>query len=186
MSWLSRLLGRAELPAGFPGRLDPDERVVAAATTGEGDPLVVTSHGLWLAEPDGGARRVGWHLVSKAAWQSGTLTVTEAAEVDVVEGAVLITDRPPRRLRLADPGRVPETVQARVESSIRSRHHRTLPGGGAWFVQRKVPGQDGIVLQVRPDPGTDDAALRRVAGTVAATISRPQPPGGPDPRTGRR
>ena len=76
MSWLSRLLGRAELPAGFPGRLDPDERVVAAATTGEGDPLVVTSHGLWLAEPDGGARRVGWHLVSKATWQSGTLTVT--------------------------------------------------------------------------------------------------------------
>ena len=138
--------------------------MLAAASTVDGGPLVVTSLGLWLPEPDGGARRVGWHLISKATWQSGTLTVTEAAEVDVVEGAVLIADRPPRRLRLADPGRVPETVQARVEASIRSRHHRTLPGGGAWFVQRKVPGQDGIVLQVRPDPGTDDAAVRRVAG----------------------
>ena len=40
-------------------------------------------------------------------------------------------------------------------------------------MQRKVPGRDGIVLQVRPDPGTDEAAVRRVAGTVAATISRP-------------
>ena len=71
---------------------------------------------------------------------------------------MLIADLPPQRLRLAEPGRVPEMVHARVEGSINSRHHRDLPGGGAWFVQRKVPGRDGIVMQVRADPGTDEAA----------------------------
>ena len=62
--------------------------------------------------------------------------------------------------------------QARVEASIRSRHHRDLPGGGAWFVQRKVPGRDGTVLQARPDPGTDPAVVARVAAEVVRTLSR--------------
>jgi len=61
-------------------------------------------------------------------------------------------------------------VHVRVNGSIRSRHRRDLPGGGAWFVQRKVPGRDGIVLQVRPDPGTDEDAVQRVATEVAAKI----------------
>ena len=64
---------------------------------------------------------------------------------------------------------MPEAVHARVTGSIRSRHHRDLPGGGAWFVQRKVPGRDGIVLQVRADPGTDTDVVRQVARDVAAT-----------------
>jgi hypothetical protein len=172
MSLLDRLLGRVEVPAGFTGRLDPEDRLLAAAGTDAG-PLLVTAFGLWLPEPDGSARRVGWHLVNKASWQSGTLTVTEAEELEVVEGAMLIADRPPRRLRLPEPGRVPEMVHARVEGSIRSRHHRPLPGGGAWFVQRKVPGRDGVLLQVRADPGTDESAVRRLAASVAATLPRP-------------
>ena len=87
--------------------------------------------------------------------------------------AVLLADRPARRFRLAEPGRVPEVVHARVEGSIRSRHHRDLPGGGAWFVQRKVPGRDGTVLQVRPDPGTDPAVVAQVAADVARSLRRP-------------
>jgi hypothetical protein len=173
MSLLNRLLGRAELPAGFTGRLDADEHVLAAATTGDDAPVVVTSLGLWWPDPDGTQRRIGWHLINKASWQQGGITLIEAEQVDVVDGALLITDRPPRRLRLVEPGRVPETVHARVEGSIKSRHHRELPGGGAWFVQRKVPGRDGVQLQVRPDPGTDEQALRRVAGQVATMIGQP-------------
>jgi hypothetical protein len=57
-----------------------------------------------------------------------------------------------------------------VTSSIRYRHHRELPGGGAWFVQRSVPGRDGLLLQVRADPGTDPAAVRRVATEVAGQL----------------
>lgn len=169
MRFLRRLLGREEVPADVAGRLAADEHVVAVAALGDGGHLVVTSHGLWLPDAEG-ARRVGWHLVSKATWKSGSLTVVEAEEIETIGGAVLLTDRPPRRLRLTEPGRVPETVHARVEASIRSRHHRDLPGGGAWFVQRKVPGRDGIVLQVRPDPGTDVAVVRQVVADVERTL----------------
>jgi hypothetical protein len=169
VSFLRRLLGREDVPAEVEGRLAADERVLAVAELGGGGHLVVTSRGLWLPSDDG-VRLVGWHLVSKASWQAGALTVIEAQETETIGGAVLLADLPPRRLRLADPGRVPETVHARVEASIRSRHHRDLPGGGAWFVQRKVPGRDGVVLQARPDPGTDPAVVRQVVADVVRSL----------------
>jgi hypothetical protein len=165
-----RLLGDG-LPEGFAGRLEADERVLAVGRTAEGAHLVVTSWGLWLPD-DGGPRRVGWHLVSRAVWRNGVLAVVEAREVSEIDGAVLLADRPARRFRLAAAARVPEAVHARVEASIRSRHHRDLPGGGAWFVQRRVAGRDGTVLQVRPDPGTDPAVVAQVAADVARTLGR--------------
>jgi hypothetical protein len=174
---LRRLLSDG-LPDGFAGRLEPDERVLAVARTTDGAHLVVTSWGLWLppvaSEPAGGPRRVGWHLVSRAVWKTGTLAVIEAVEegiaVDGGPGAVLLSDLPAQRFRLAEAGGVPEAVHARVEGSIRSRHHRDLPQGGAWFVQRKVPGRDGTVLQVRPDAGTDPALAAQVAADVVRTL----------------
>lgn len=165
---IRRVLGRGELPDGFGATLEPDERVLAVAVLTGGGHLVVTSWGLWILSDDG-VRRVGWHLVSRAAWGNGAIELVEADE-EPAGGAVLLVDRPVRRLRLAEPGRVPEIVHERVTGSIRSRHHRDLPGGGAWFVQRKVPGRDGIVLQVRPDPGTDVAAVRQVAADAAAAL----------------
>jgi hypothetical protein len=167
---LRRLLGDG-LPEGFTGTLEPDERVLAVAATADGAHLVVTSWGLWLPEPDG-PRRVGWHLVSRAVWKNGALAVVEAVEEEI-DGAVLLADRPAQRFRLVDAGRVPEAVHARVEGSIRSRHHRDLPGGGAWFVQRKVPGRDGTVLQVRPDAGTDRDVVVQVVADVSRTLGRP-------------
>jgi hypothetical protein len=172
--FLGRVFGRfvgRELPEGFPGKLVAEERVVGVATLAEGGHVVATSLGLWLADGDG-ARRVGWHLVSKATWENGLLAVVEAEETGTVEGAVLLADRPPRRLRLAEPGGVPEAVHARVTGSIRSSHHRDLPGGGAWVVQRSVAGRDGIVLQVRADPGTDPNAVRSLATQVADQVRR--------------
>jgi hypothetical protein len=169
-----RLLGGEALPDGFPGRLEADERVLATARTADDAHLVVTSWGLWIPEGEG-VRRIGWHLVSRAAWKGGALIVVEAEEAEEPEelgGAVLLADRPARRFRLVEPGRLPEAVHERVEGSIRSRHHRDLPGGGAWFVQRRVPGRDGTVLQVRPDPGTDPALVARLAADVARSLPR--------------
>jgi hypothetical protein len=163
------LLGRDALPEGFTGRLEGDERLLTSATVTGGGHVVVTSWGLWLPGED---RRVGWHRVSKASWNAGALEVIEADEDELASGVVLLADRPARRLRLAEPGRVPEVVHERVTASIRTRHHRDLPGGGAWFVQRKVPGRDGVLLQVRPDPGTDAGAVRRLAVEVARSLGR--------------
>ena len=174
---LRRILRGDGLPDGFAGRLEPEERVLAMASTADGGHLVVTSWGLWIPDGDG-VRRVGWHLVSRASWRNGALALVEADEVEEIASgdgprAVLLADRPARRFRLTEPGRVPEAVQARVEGSFRSRHHRDLPGGGAWFVQRKIAGRDGTVLQVRPDPGTDPALVAGLAADVARSLRQP-------------
>ncbi len=167
MSVLRKLLRRDGVPAAVAAALDADEHVLAAAALTGGGQLVATSRGLWL--PDG-PRRLGWHLISKATWGNGAIALVEAQEVDDLGGAVLITDLGVVRLRLAAPGRVPQVVHERVTASIRSRHHRDLPGGGAWFVQRRVAGRDGVVLQVRPDPGTDEAAMAQVARDSARKL----------------
>ncbi len=164
MSWLDRLLRRPALPEGV--GLEPDELVVAVADVAGGGQVVATSRGLWL--PD--ARRLRWHLIGKATWAGGALGITAVREVETVGGAVLIADEEPRRLRLVTPGRVPEAVHRRVTGSIKTRHHRDLPGGGAWFVQRSVAGRDGVVLQVRADPGTDIEVVRQVAGEVGRRL----------------
>jgi hypothetical protein len=172
--WWRRLIDRATgraLPEGFTGELAAEEYVLAVAELRGGGHLVATSYGLWLPHGEG-HRRIGWHLLSKATWSGGTLAVIEAEEIGTAGSAVLLRDRPAARFVLAEPGRVPEAVQRRVTGSIRSRHHQELPGGGAWFVQRRVPGQDGIVLQVRVDQGTDLALVRRIAGEVGATIDQ--------------
>ncbi len=166
--FLSRLLNGS--PKGFTGELDPTEAVAAWAAVAGGH-LVATSLGLWVPDEDG-PRRIGWHLVSKATWQSGVFTVVQADEAERAGDAVVLTDRAPLRFTVELPGKLPKAVHRRVEDSIRTRHHRELPGGGAWFVQRKVPGHDGTVLQVRPDPGTDAELVREIAGEVAGKLGR--------------
>lgn len=175
---LQRITGGRTAPSGFAGTLDPDERVVGVAGLAGGGHLVLTQFGVWV--PEGAVvRRVGWHLVSRAVWDRSALLLTEAVSTGTVGGAMLLDDLPPRRFTLVEPGRVPEEVRARVTRSIRSSQYVELPGGGAWFVQRKIPGQDGLVLQVRPDPGTSADAVRRVADEVAGQLPPPssQPPG---------
>ncbi|MGW5717330.1 hypothetical protein ACWEVP_14285 [Amycolatopsis sp. NPDC003865] len=171
MSWLRRLLGD-RTPPDFAGSLDPGEDVVDSAPVEGGGYLVVTALGLWV--PDGGgARRVGWHLVGKAAWADGVFTLTESSEVGTAGSAVVLADLPPVRFRLPAPGKVPRETYQRVEGSIRSRHRQEIGAGGAWFVQRKIPGRDGSVLQVRPDPGTDPGLVAAIAEQVAAKLVNP-------------
>ena len=168
MSWMDKVL-RQGAPEGFPGKLDPQENVLAAAKATDGGHMLATSYGLWLPEGEG-TRRIGWHLISKATWGNGSLAVIEAKEDGHAGAAVLLSDLPVRRYKLAKPGKVPQVVQERVTGSIKTRHRQEFPGGGAWFVQRKVPGQDGFVLQARPDPGTDRDSVATVAEKVAAVI----------------
>lgn len=171
-SWLrrfmARLSGTAALPEGFAGRLETDEHVLAVADSQDG-PVVATHLGLWVPGGDG-TRRIGWHLLSKATWNGGELGLVEAEETGDAGGAVLLRDLPRRRLALTSAGRLPDVVHTRVTSSIKSSQHRDLAGGGAWFVQRKVPGRDGIVLQVRADTDADETAVAEVAAEVARRI----------------
>jgi hypothetical protein len=174
--WRRLWPGGRGLPAGFAAPLEPDERVVAVAELAGGGHLVLTQLGVWV--PEGTvARRVGWHLISKAVWDSDSLLLTEAVSTGTAGQAVLLRDLPPRRFVLAAPGKVPQAVRERVTRSIRHSQHQELPGGGAWFVQRRIPGRDGAVLQVRADPGTSEAAVHELACAIAARLPQPVPPG---------
>ncbi|GAA3437024.1 hypothetical protein [Kutzneria kofuensis] len=163
MSWLRRRL--TGIPEGFAGELAENESVAASGTSG-GEPVVATSLGLWLP----GEERLGWHLISKATWDGAALTVIAAVESGTAGSAVLLTDQPPRRYPLEQPGKLPQAVQRRVTGSIVDRHRHELPGGGVWFVRRRVPGQDGTVLQVRADAGADPAAVAKLAEKVSERL----------------
>jgi hypothetical protein len=171
----SLLTGREPVPEGFTGTLDEGERVIADGRGPRGSIVLATDLGLWLppAASGEGARRIAWHLVTKAVWASGALEVTEAEEAEeLAGGVVLLADRPPRRVPLTTPGRLPETVHARVTGAVKDSQHHDLgsaDGGGAWFVQRRVPGA-GIVLHVRPDPGSDLDSVRTVAAGVGEKL----------------
>lgn len=114
-------------------------------------------------------------MISKATWGGGALVLIEAIEDTRAGDAVILQDQPAVRFVFVQSGKLPDVIHARVTKSIVSRHRQELPGGGGWFVQRRIPGQDGVVLQVRPDKGTDGDAVRRVAQEVAAKLSLMKP-----------
>jgi len=144
-----RVLGREVLPEGFAGELDRDEHVVALADVRSGGHLVVTNRGVWFP---GETERVSWHLVSKATWTDGAMTFVVADAEDLGK-AFLLHDGPPRRFAIGEPGKVPKAVHERVTQSIVSRERaRMADGREAWVLERRVPGRDGTVRQIRPDP----------------------------------
>ncbi|GLZ47110.1 hypothetical protein Acsp06_32950 [Actinomycetospora sp. NBRC 106375] len=166
------LTGREPMPEGFTGTLDEGERVIADGRGPRGSIVLATDLGLWLPPAASGeaAVRIAWHLVTKATWAGGALEVIEAQEAEELDGGVvLLADLPPRRVPLTDPGKLPETVHRRVTAAVKDSQHHEVADGGAWFVQRRAPGA-GIVLHVRPDPGTDLDAVRSVAAGVGERL----------------
>jgi hypothetical protein len=106
---------------------------------------------LWVPGEQG-HRRIGWHLISKAAWDGRTLAVVEADEIGRQDEAVLIADRPPQRFPLPEPGAIPQVVHTRVTGSVVHSERRQHPDGhGDLLIRRRVPGHDGIQLQIRRD-----------------------------------
>jgi hypothetical protein len=74
------------------------------------------------------------------------LTVIEADEVGRDGDAVLIADRGPQRFALPEPASVPELVHTRVTRSV--LHSERSPSGDL-VVRRRVPGRDGVQIQIR-------------------------------------
>jgi hypothetical protein len=156
---------RERPPSDAISQLDPDERVVSwarlvdGARLADGDAVVVaTPRGLWL--PSGpGYRRVGWELIDKAVWSDGVLSIVEAEVID----DLLLRDRPPLSLKLAEPRDLPPTVRKRVETSVVRSEVLAVAGGAARFVARRVPGRDGVTWWARLEAGTRDTAATRAS-----------------------
>ncbi|NHC45028.1 hypothetical protein [Motilibacter aurantiacus] len=120
--------------------LEPGERLLTSALTAAGEPVGVTDRALLLP----GAERLPWHLVLEAAYAGDTCTLT----VTAVAGARHV-------LALPDPGRVPEAVRERVQSSILVSRRVAVAGErGVLVAVRRVP-DAAPAWQVRPEPGVD-------------------------------
>ncbi|NHC12589.1 hypothetical protein [Motilibacter deserti] len=136
--------------------LEPGERVLTAEADENGGTVAVTDRALLLP----GAERLPWHLVLAAGWDADEAQL----RVTGVDGARWT-------VRLPDPGRVPEAVRERVQSSIVARRRVTLVGErGVLVAVRRMPDSEDLVWQVRPEAGIDlrDPAVReRVDDAVA-------------------
>jgi hypothetical protein len=161
MALLSR---RGRPPVEMTQLLDADERMVSFADTADGAVVVATSRGLWWPFPSG-PRRIGWHLIDKAVWRDGVLTVTEAEVVN----ELLLVERDPVSLALEVPRNLPPTVRKRVQNSVMRSELAAVPGGAARFVARRVPGINGISWWARLQADTPDSPVVRAA--VSARIA---------------
>jgi len=153
-----RLFGRRERPPDDAlARLDPDERVVSWGSAPGGAAVLATPLGLWMP---GASERLPWHLVDKATWRDGVLTLVPAVDT----GGGVLQEQPARAVRLETPRDLPDTVRVRVQKAIAFTRHHPLPGQrrGVRVVGRRVPGGDGVSWQLVFDPGVDrdDPAVR--------------------------
>jgi len=151
MGMLDKLRARRGEPP--PGSLPPlgqEEYVVAWAQSPLGV-VAATSLGLWWPSADG-PRRIGWHLIDKATWQDGVLSVTEAEEIE----ELLLLDRRPLRVALTEPRDLPPAIRKRVEASIVHNEQVAVGGGTARIVARHVPGRDGVQWRARLSSGATD------------------------------
>lgn len=137
--------------------LGSGERVLAAATTADGDTLLATAERLLLVTHEELRWGHPWSHVETAGWDG------EAGILDLrwLDGSATLVD-------LGDGAgpRLPEVVRERVESSVVTSQRVEVAGrGGARLVVRRAG--DGLRLQVVPDAGTrlDDPA-------VAAAVER--------------
>jgi hypothetical protein len=133
------LFRRRRLPQSYRDLFARGERTLAwaARADGPGTGLVVaTNLGLWIDR-----ERIGWHEISKAKWDNPVLVITMTEVVDGDVDPVVIRDRTPLKLTLADPGHLPHQVYQRVTHSIVSSE---LQPDGSRLVGRRMPGVDGV------------------------------------------
>jgi hypothetical protein len=160
MRLLDKLLGIERLPGDDGPPLTDGERTTAWAADQPLAPstlaiAVATNRALWLrdaGEATGWARLV-WADVHKATWTGDVLTIIPGLEVE----PGVVTDGPPRLLRLAEPRNLPKEVRARVTRSVAHTSHYKLSGtsGGVRVVARRIPGEDGLSWVLRFDSGVD-------------------------------
>ena len=163
---------RRRLPADLTPALERDERVLAWASTDEGEAVIATNRGLWLPL-DGKSGRLGWYEVNKATWADGVLTVVAASAEPLTPDSDIsvTTDSAPASFSLPKPGPLPKRVRERVTASVAYTNLHQLPGGGAArVVARRISGRDGLSWFVRyegpvnrDDPGVISTTSELVA-----------------------
>lgn len=171
---------RGAIPPVLAQVLAPEERILAGARVVDGRLLAATRHGLLLTDGEQ-VTRWAWHLISRARLSAGALQVTVGQQLAVWFGDItVLVDDPPRDLPLGHATRLTDIVHERVRRSVAASRRVDWPGAGGWVTLRRVAGRDGLVAQVRLDPGAD-AEADGFASAVAFTVGEIWPEGVPRP-----
>ncbi len=169
---------RRVLPPPLRAALREEEHIQAVADLTDGTLLAASRFGLWHV--NGGEVSVtGWEFVAKARLTGSVLSVIATHHVgDLPDGTVVLADDSLREHVLAGRSSLTDVVHNRVRRSVVASRHFDHPGGGGWVVLRRVPGRDGLVTQVRLDPGADpaDPGFGDAVAALAAELT-----GGPTP-----
>ena len=169
---------RRTLPPPLTAALDEDEHIQAFADLTDGNWLAVSRFGLWHGDGNTAAR-IGWEAISKARLDGSVLSVIPTRRIgEFPDGTTVLTDDATREHVLSSRGALTDIVHTRVRRSVAASRQVSYPGGGGWVVLRRVPGRDGVVTQLRLDPGADPAApgLAEAVAAVAAELGSGQRP----------
>lgn len=180
-------LGRAAMPSELRAALEPGERILAWVHTGHDAVLAASRLGLWTVTDDAAAR-TAWHHISKARLLDTVLYLTVADEVATwPDGTVMVRDRAETAHRPERATSLTDSIHQRVRASVVASRYLPWPGAGGWVVLRRIAGADGLVAQVRLDPGADQAAdgFGAAVGAVLddlwpAEVQRPYRPAVPN------
>jgi hypothetical protein len=159
-------------------QLGAGERVLAWSPLAGGGVAVATVEGLRVLTPRGQVLHREWLQVRQASWEaaSGTLALAWVASRQLTA------------LELTAPGRFPDVVHERVQSTLLlSREVPTRGGRNVWVALRRAGGGE-VLTQVVPSPGArlDDPevaeqvrraerALRDEAGAAFGTVRDADP-----------
>lgn len=158
------------MPTELREALEPGERVIAAGKCADDVILAASRFGLWFVS-GGAARRVGWHLISRARLAQGVLYLVIADEIaQWPDGTVVLRDGDEVGYTMANSTKVTDVVHQRVRASVTASRHLAGLGFGGWVVLRRVAGRDGLTAQVRLDSGADPDAVG-FADAVAAAVA---------------
>lgn len=147
--------------------LDADEMVLAQAIAVDGTEVAATRKRLIVVPQRAGADSLAWHQIAKARLDAGTLTVIPMQQVaELPTGAAVLRDAPPVSFTFAGKAALTDQVHSRVRRSVAGSRHLPWPGAGGWVTTRRVAGRDGLLLQLRLDPGAELSA----AGFVDAVL----------------
>jgi hypothetical protein len=124
------------------------ERVLATASTQGGSYAVATVAALHLPDGADGFVRLPWERIEHATWQDGVLHIREPAGAG------------DHKVRLVEPGALPETVQERITATIVISHYGRLPGGGGVRIvgRRALSGGPAGLSSVGGDPRMTEPA----------------------------
>lgn len=142
------------------------ERVLASArVVGVADPLLASTHALYIPATGDldSMTRVAWTQIDRATWE----------DPEIVVEALIDGEARRWRIRVEEPGRVPEVVRERVTASIVfSEHVELLDGAGARIVGRRSGPDDQIEWSIAFDAGLDpqDKDLRGRAVAALAEL----------------